>query len=517
MTDNNKDHLFLVPADRGTPPPVTFSSLRDAGQTKVPGEGDGGCTIDGVHLLDDLHGVLTKFIVFPSEPAADAVTLWITVTHVLRAFDHAPRLNIKSPEKRCGKSRLLDVVAGTCHQPLVSVHSTVPAIFRSLDEDDPPTLLFDEADVLWGTKRAAEGNEDLRGLLNAGFQRGRPVRRCVGPEQTPTDFPTFAMAALAGIGDSVPDTITDRAINVLLRRRRPDDKVAPFRDRRDGPALCALRDRLTIWGREVVDKLKDLEPDMPVEDRAADTWEPLVAVADVVGGEWPQRARLACKILVQEAEEEDEQASVNLRLLSDIRAVFLERKMPPFVATADLLTTLKADREAPWCDWNFTSAQLSRRLKHFGIRPGVATTGKVRGYRLDGGLSDAFVRYLRQNPSSPSNTGSDLRERFDAFSAFDGPKCQMPDGQAEADAGQDTPFDTSSRQTAPKRQMETASQTPYLTDLTASDVPPGGGSTDGSSSPDKPEGSTCTVCQGWLDPALAAEGETTHPSCDPHA
>ena len=39
--------------------------------------------------------------------------------------------------------------------------------------------------------------------------------------------------------------------------------------------------------------LERAEPAMPVEDRAADTWEPLVVVADYAGGSWPDRARTA--------------------------------------------------------------------------------------------------------------------------------------------------------------------------------------------------------------------------------
>jgi hypothetical protein len=38
----------------------------------------------------------------------------------------------------------------------------------------PPTLMVDEADTIFGTKKAAENNEDVRGILNAGHQRNRP-------------------------------------------------------------------------------------------------------------------------------------------------------------------------------------------------------------------------------------------------------------------------------------------------------------------------------------------------------
>ncbi|MDP9459331.1 MAG: DUF3631 domain-containing protein [Actinomycetota bacterium] len=387
----------------------------------------------GAKLLDDLHAALTRYVILPTPEAADAVTLWIVATHALGAFQHAPRLAIVSPEKRCGKSRLLDVIAGTCHRPLMSVNATVAAIFRAIGDDHPPTLLVDEADTLWGTKRAAEANEDLRALINAGHQRGRPALRCVGPNQVPTEFPTFSMAALAGIG-ALPDTITDRAINFTMRRRRADEQVAQFRTRRDGPVLEDLRDRLATWAEGAVPKLADAEPNMPVEDRAADTWEPLVAIAEHVGGDWPQRARAACLRLTAEADEADEEGSLNLRLLADVRTIFTDRAVS-FLTSAELVEGLKRIDEAPWDDFEFNARRLALRLKDYKIKPQRNAAGTARGYRLDD-LHDAFTRYLRQDPSENVNTGSDLRKRSDGFETSDGSIRQTPNKRQEETAGQ---------------------------------------------------------------------------------
>jgi len=89
---------------------------------------------EGELLLDELHASILKYVILPSPEAADAITLWVACTHAITAFQHAPRLAIKSPEKRCGKSRLLDIIDATCHDPLMSVNATVAAIFRSIGE-----------------------------------------------------------------------------------------------------------------------------------------------------------------------------------------------------------------------------------------------------------------------------------------------------------------------------------------------------------------------------------------------
>src|SRR5438874_7989668 len=189
--------------------------------------------VDGAGLLDELRSALTRYVILPSPAAADAVTLWIAATYALPAWAHAPRLVIRAPEKRCGKSRLLDVVEATCHNPLITVNASPAAVYRSITPD-PPVLLVDEADTIFGPK--ADGNEDLRGLLNAGHQRGRPALRYDAASSSVVTIPTFAMAALAGIG-AMPDTIEDRAVVVHMRRRAPGEKAAAYRSRRDRDPL----------------------------------------------------------------------------------------------------------------------------------------------------------------------------------------------------------------------------------------------------------------------------------------
>lgn len=254
--------------------PVTDPG-QPTGLTGPVGPGAGVRATQGADLLTELRSAISRYVVMPSGEALDAVTLWVAATHLQPAWQHAPRLAVVGPAKRCGKSRLLDVLHDTVHDPFITVNSTPAAIFRSITEQ-PPTLLVDEADTIFGSVKVAEKNEEMRGLLNSGHQRNRPTTRVVGPEHKPTKFATFAMAALAGIGD-LPDTIMDRAVVVRMRRRGPGESVRSFRSRYDTPVLHVLRDRLAAWLVPLTDAAAGMEPVMPVEDRAADTWEPLVA------------------------------------------------------------------------------------------------------------------------------------------------------------------------------------------------------------------------------------------------
>jgi hypothetical protein len=374
---------------------------------------------DGALILQELRAILTRYVILPSAEAAVAVALWIAATHAQQSWAHAPRLVIRAPEKRCGKSRLLDIVEGTCHAPLITVNASPAAVYRAIGSDVPPTLLVDEADTIF-SGRNADNNEDLRGLLNAGHQRNRPAIRWDNATRKLETIPTFAMAALAGIG-AMPDTIEDRAVVIRMRRRAPGETVAPFRHRRDRPALTTLAATLAGWLAPHLAALEKAEPAMPLEDRAADTWEPLIAVADLAGSDWPAQARHAAIVLTA---DRDQAASVSdrIRLLTDCRAAFGSADALP---TTTLITRLRADPEAPWCDHGpdgITARRLGILLGDYDIRSANIRfgepIGQVKGYyRAD--FTDAWARYCcpapgeASHPSQPSPPSSTLGRKIE--------------------------------------------------------------------------------------------------------
>jgi hypothetical protein len=351
---------------------------------------------DGAQLLDRLLSSFQRFVIFPDRHAAVATVLWVAATYGQTVWTHAPRLVITSPEKRCGKSRLLDLLAATSCNAVVTMDISTAALFRRISESDPPTLLMDEADAIFSSRKVNRDHaEELRGLINAGFGRGRPTLRCVGPQQAVTAFDTFCMIALAGIGDFAPDTVKDRAISITLRRRAAGERVQPFRARRDAPAFAELAADLACWLTPLLDQVGAAEPDMPVEDREADTWEPLIALADAAGAEWPATARAACKAIVGASREAEAEATTNTRLLADIRQVF-DATDEQWMSSQTLLAELKALTEAPWDGWGLTTARLATKLKPFGITSDRSRSEggrQSRGYRRDQFL-DAWARYL---------------------------------------------------------------------------------------------------------------------------
>jgi hypothetical protein len=354
--------------------------------------------LGGERLLDDICDAISRYCILPGDHEYLAVTLWVAYTHLSDAFDFSPRLIIRSPEMRSGKTRLLEVISEIIRKPLKMVSSTPAIIFRTIHEDSERTLVLDEVDS-WFVDTTGNANDNIRGLINAGFQRGATVWRMGGKNMTePQEFNVFAPVAMAGIG-RLPCTIEDRSVIVMMRRKAPHEKVDSYRIRRDQPGLAKLHDRLDKWSKEVRDKARDYsfhEIDMPVDDREADTWEPLIAVAECAGGNWPHVAREACRVMCAKADANDH--SDGQLLLSDIREIF---GADEFIRSSDLAAYLKNLPDSPWFDQMLTPAKLASRLRGYSIHPRHSADKSCRGYyRAD--FRDAWSRYLPKGPSEPS-------------------------------------------------------------------------------------------------------------------
>ncbi len=370
----------------------------------------------GAHILDAVRKFLGRFVTFPSPAELDAVTLWAAHAHLVGVGENSPRLALLSPEPASGKTRTLEVLELLVPAPMPSVSASPAAIFRSL-ANGQRTLLFDEVDTIFGTNRKDDGSEELRALLNAGHRRGATIPRCVGPMHAVADFPVFAAVALAGLGD-LPDTVMSRSIPIRMRRRLASESVEPFRRRLELPVGIVLRDRLASWCDQVSEALYEAWPEMPdgVTDRAADVWEPLLAIADLAGGHWPETARTACTVLVKVVESRE--SSLGIKLLSDIRQVFAKADAER-MSSSDLLDSLNKLDESPWADLRgkpLNARGLASRLHKYGVRPHQFRTGeareiKIRGYSINGsdgdggGLGDAFSRYLATIAIEESATG----------------------------------------------------------------------------------------------------------------
>jgi hypothetical protein len=365
-------------------------------------------------LPDQIAAFICRFVVV-TEHQADAVALWVLHTHAISAADTTPYIQVTSAEPQSGKTQLLEVLRLLVANPWLTGRTSVAALVRKVAKQEP-TLLLDESDASFASDK--EFSEALRGVLNSGYYRGGVYSLCVPPKWDVRDLPVFCPKAIAGIG-SLPDTVESRSIRIELKRKTRREPIERFRRRDAGAEGKMLHAQLADWATSaVVEALTLARPAVPeqLSDRAADVWEPLIAIADSFGGDWPQRSRRAARALSGRTGVDD--ASPAVRLLADVRRAFVERGVGA-LSTASLLEVLHGIEESPWAEWSrgkpLSPTGLARLLKPINVRPEQLWIDgeNVRGYEDGPAFREAEERYTAAplpNPDDsaarPARTGS---------------------------------------------------------------------------------------------------------------
>jgi putative DNA primase/helicase len=400
--------------------------------------------VNGDELLAALAATLRRFVVLP--PGAEpALALWMVHTYAFELRNVATYVGIESPDKRCGKSTLLTVMSALVNRPIVASNISSPAFFRVIEEVRP-TLLIDESDTF------LRGNDELRGILNAGYSRQTafvvrvihqaeneapsplpitynpsptvalpsPITHNQFPISPPTGssshplpspithnqfpispppatgsrlarFSSWCPKALAAIG-RLPETLADRCIVVPMNRKSPKESRERVRliDGADLRRKCArfVRDHAAI--------ITSAQPSIPsgLNDRAADIWEPLLVLADLAGGPWPADARKAALVLTGAAQEQNPISSLLLDLYIWVLLIKVDR-----VFSRSLVERLNSVGVRPWRELpggrQISEMWLARQLRPYGVQPRTLRIGGHRGKGyLRTELEEVFARYV---------------------------------------------------------------------------------------------------------------------------
>ena len=362
-------------------------------------------------VLDVVLAELTRYVIAPPHRLATAV-LWSAYVHLLpRAdlgIDVAPRLAIRSKIRGSGKSTLLECVENLTPNPVLAGSITPSSVFRIIDTTRA-TLLVDEADNIVNK----HSSPDLLAILNSGHRR----RTAYVIRSVPTDnggwvavkFNTFTGIAFAGL-EILPETLQDRSLALPLHKAIREEKPEHLSNGYS-PVLIECRRKFARWAADLTE-LPAVTLPPALFNRTGDNWRGLCSIAELAGGDWPERARQAA---MEEMSEED--SNYSLQLLEAVWQIFAEKKVVR-LHTKVLLDALKKIEEAPWEAANngreIDSYWLREKLKGFLPRPAnpkeAAALRHSREWREGKGapskgytedhLREAWWRYLgRKTPS----------------------------------------------------------------------------------------------------------------------
>lgn len=388
-------------------------------------------------MMSDLAALLRasveqmgRYVVLPGEAEATALALFVAHTFAVDGAHATPYLLVTSPERQSGKTRMLENLELQVARPWRLTGASEAAMFRKIAAEKP-TLMLDEIDAIFGSH--TDRTEPLRAILNAGNRPGACVSRCVGEKSEVHDFCVFCPKVLAGIdvGKKIPETIRDRSIPIRMQRKTGTETVEKFRARFVDAECAPLRQEFEVWALDACDLLTEAVPEVPDElgDRAAEGWEPLLAIADLAGGEWPGRARSAAVKLSAPSEDSDQ--TYGALLLEAMRAA---------IGTADRITSAEAlewingDEELPFGAWRdgkgLDGRSLNKLLKPYGVRSRTIDLPeqghkKLKGY-LREHLTEAWARWL-PTPEIGVTCVTDVTEGFAEGTAIPHGKAEVTD------------------------------------------------------------------------------------------
>jgi putative DNA primase/helicase len=368
--------------------------------------------VDGAELFNDISTAIREHIHL-SPAQADTVALWSIYTHGYDIFRVAPRLGIRAPSMACGKSELMRRLGLLIARPLACENLTAPVLFRLIDTFHP-TLQVDELDNL-----LTEDKGPLLGILNSGYSRDGRALRCVGDNNEVRAFSTFGPMVYAMIGTPV-GTFDSRTIPIDLRRATPSEARA-LKSLESGESeerrFLEMGCKAARWMRDFRTELETYKPDMDsLVNRKADNWRPLFAIADMVGGHWPERAREAAKAL------SDTLASPSVfdETLAAIKDMFGERTE---ITSQEIVDRLVQIEGGPWAEWGkerkpITPNALARLFKPHRVYPVDIGPERSRrkGYKRSQ-FEQLFDAYLKVSPPPPPGNRAAAQDAMESGQA----------------------------------------------------------------------------------------------------
>ncbi|HEY6349848.1 MAG TPA: DUF3631 domain-containing protein [Candidatus Angelobacter sp.] len=326
------------------------------------------------------------------------LALWVAHTWSFQHCLAAVYLNVCSPEPQSGKTLCLNLLRQLARNPSFVAGSSPGSLMKYLLTDNhrlteegdsgfDTTLFVDNCHHIFGpTER-----QPILALLNSGSDAGLSYL------SAPHEYSFFAPKAFAG-NAPLPSSLAQRCIPITLRRKKFSDARTRFRPHKDHRDAVDLVHQLVAWldrNGAAIEKTAQTSPPRippghtPREQACA---EPLLHLADLIGGSWPEKARAAVSNLFRLA-----QGTEATELLCDIRALFFSKQDPEYLSTKDLLAGLATLAYRPWAKWTRGSGQkiaallrplgISARPLHYGTEP------MFRGY-LFKDFADAWERYI---------------------------------------------------------------------------------------------------------------------------
>lgn len=351
------------------PKPKPEKSLADNPQPKT--------NVSEGNIIDAVAAFVRRFVFLKDESLYQLVSVWIIATYLAQEFDYMGYLFAYSPEPQSGKTTLLDVLdLLVANSSGIQIAPTPAILFRTANGK---TQLLDEIDT-WSNA------EELRSVLNAGFQKGAKVSRVEKDADSgynAQEYSVYGPKALAGIGlNKLTRATRDRTFALAMVRQMKAEKRARLRHRLVQSEVNDLKKRIEEWARKnresVVKTYQEANfPDLnQFGDRTMDIADSLAAIIEVAcKGDASEAAKAKLVEAIRTTRNEQHSATSDHGILRQL--LDLTETDDPLVGNASELAKMCGNLAEPPNEFS-----LGHMLHNYGFKPeSTRKQGEVPKYR----------------------------------------------------------------------------------------------------------------------------------------
>lgn len=326
------------------------------------------------------------------------IALFAMLTYLAPGFHTVPYLHAHGP-KGSGKSEVLRLLDRVAFRPIAAASATAAVIFRTIDAQGG-TLLLDEAEKL---NTPSEGTAELLGILLAGYKRGTPARRCSGDDHEVRSFDVFGPKAFASIRE-LPEALASRSLHLPMLRKPKGTRLPRFKD-----STADIRNQLHALslehGSELAQRWRILPEFEGIENRDAEIWGPLLAIAAWIDERWhttylPRLHAHARRIVESSAELVNDQA--HEAILETLLHFAEDSTKRGDVTAKEILAALRHDDEDEWRKWS--PRGIGKVLRGYSLAPtkiGGRVTFKLHDAKA---IYEVMDRYGMGKDNTPEGT-----------------------------------------------------------------------------------------------------------------
>jgi Protein of unknown function (DUF3631) len=365
-------------------------------------------------ILDEVTAFISNHLSL-TRTQADAITLYASATHALPGLVTIGRMLFSADVEAAGKTLAMEIAAALSDNPQDA--SGTPYALQSelaaaaaTPEKHHPTFYFDEIGGVYGESGLNKGNNNtLDAVLKKGYRISGKSSWSVN--RTKQEFSVFGGFYLTGLKTAIPRDIRSRTIVIEMKPGRPKryydirESVPQARELQEslGSQVLAMTGDISAF------RARGFHPRLT--GRKLEVWEPLLAVAWVMGGQrWLNRCLTAFLDLAL-SESDEIRLSPRQRVLKDMNDIldtaFAGKRFVGGLALADEL------RHLPDPLYGRTPNGIARLVADYmePVQPRQERFGqeRVRGYR------SADIRRLWEQVKPEEMDDAELMEEDNPF------------------------------------------------------------------------------------------------------